>query len=53
LFLLKRHIVKIASHIKGKLPNVKIMIWDDMLHSIGENVLTEHVRIINKNKQLL
>ncbi len=42
------HLTRIASHVKEKLPKTKILIWDDMLHSMDEITMQTYVsRILN------
>lgn len=42
------HVIKIASYVRKKIPNAKIIIWDDMLHSISEGFLQQNVIIFVK-----
>lgn len=43
IFSLKRHLIKIATYVKGKLPQAKILFWDDMMHGMPEKVLETYV----------
>ena len=37
------HVTRVADHVKSKLPNAKIIIWDDMLHNIHLGTLNSFV----------
>lgn len=43
-----RHLVKIASHVRSKIPNVKVIFWDDMMHGIEESMLMQFKKEIEK-----
>ncbi|CAF0942961.1 unnamed protein product [Brachionus calyciflorus] len=45
------HLVKIANHIRSKIPNVKIIFWDDMMHGMDETSLLMYKKDID-NLQL-
>lgn len=40
------HLIRVASHVKERLPNARIIIWDDMLHNMDEAELISFVYFI-------
>jgi hypothetical protein len=40
------HLIRVAKHVRQKLPNSNIIIWDDMLQGMDETIIEKYVYYI-------